>query len=275
MAAVAEKFSEHPLGQAIVRSAEERGARLPDPETFETLPGLGIRALVDGHQIVLGRAQVLIGEGAVVAPEIDARTAELAAPGRSVLPVAVDRMVVGLLVLEDALRPEAKATVARLNALGLRTVLISGDNRTTAERVAAELGIRETYAEVLPAQKVEIVQRLQAEGRNVAFVGDGVNDGPALSTANVGVAMGLAGTDVAIETAEIALLSDESNDQNLWIALRPGDVKERTFPRKIVLSQNSDQNRRWCAGSGRCADAQGSPGRGGVQREHGQFVAAG
>ncbi len=114
-----------------------------------------------------------------------------------------------MLVLEDTLRPEASQVIVRLKKLGIRTVLITGDNTATAERIAGELGISEVHAEMLPAQKVEIVKQLQAEGRTVAFVGNGVNDGPALATSNVGVAMGLGGTDVAIETAEIALLSDD------------------------------------------------------------------
>jgi len=113
------------------------------------------------------------------------------------------------MVLEDALRPEAAPAVRNLNEMGIRTVLISGDNQRTADRIAAQLGIKEVYAEVLPAQKVEIVKRLQAEGRKVAFVGDGVNDGPALAVADVGIAMGRGGTDVAIETADIGLLSDD------------------------------------------------------------------
>jgi Cd2+/Zn2+-exporting ATPase len=209
LAAVAEKFSEHPLGQAIVHRAQAEGMTIADPDAFETLPGLGVRARVDGHQVTVGRARVLADEGATEVSAIEARTAVLAAPGRSVVPMAVDQMVAGLFVLEDILRPEARETVARLNALGLRTVLVTGDNRSTAERIAQELEIGETYAEVLPQQKVEIVQRLQAEGAHVAFIGDGVNDGPALAMADVGVAMGLAGTDVAIETAEIALLSDD------------------------------------------------------------------
>jgi Cd2+/Zn2+-exporting ATPase len=134
---------------------------------------------------------------------------ELALDGRSVVLLARDDEVSGLLVLEDRLRPEAGATVERLRRMGIRTVLVTGDRRGTAERIAAELGITEVHAEVLPQGKVEIVRRLQAEGRKVAFVGDGVNDGPALATADVGVAMGLGGTDVAIETAEIALISDD------------------------------------------------------------------
>jgi Cd2+/Zn2+-exporting ATPase len=116
---------------------------------------------------------------------------------------------VGLLVLEDALRPEAKDVLARLKGLGVRRVLITADNRATAERIAAEVGLSEVHAEGLPAQKLDLVHRLQAEGRTVAFVGDGVSDGPALAAADAGIAMGLTGTDVAIETAEIALLSDD------------------------------------------------------------------
>ena len=137
------------------------------------------------------------------------RARNLAAAGRTVILVARDRRVVGMLVLEDTLRPEAGQVITRLKKLGIHTVLVTGDNTVTAERIAGELGISEVHAEVLPAQKVEIVKQLQAQGFNVAFVGDGVNDGPALATANVGVAMGLSGTDIAIETAEIALLSDD------------------------------------------------------------------
>ena len=209
LAAIAEKYSEHPLGRSVVRAAQERGLLVADPEDFETLPGLGVRARTDGREIVLGRDTLLAERGIAFTPNIQARLTTLAAAGRTVIPVAVNREVAGLLVLEDEVRPEAKAAVARLNSLGIRTVLISGDNRMTAQRIAGELGIGEVHAEVLPQQKQEIVKRLQAEGRTVAFVGDGVNDGPALATADVGVAMGRGGTDVAIETAEIALLSDD------------------------------------------------------------------
>jgi Cd2+/Zn2+-exporting ATPase len=207
--AAAEKFSEHPLGRAVVEAAAARDIAAPDPEAFTVLPGLGVRAVVDGGEVMLGRPRLLTDEGIPVADEVSARAAELAAAGRTVILVALERQVVGLLVLEDALRPEAKGVIARLTKLGVRTVLVTGDNAATAARIAGALGIGEVHAEVLPRQKVEIVKRLQAEGRRVAFVGDGVNDGPALATADVGVAMGLGGTDVAIETAEIALLSDD------------------------------------------------------------------
>ena len=133
----------------------------------------------------------------------------LASAGRTVIGVAVAGKIAGLLVLQDEVRPEAGGVIAALAREGLRTVLVTGDNRATAERLAAALGILEVHADVLPQRKVEIVRELQAQGRVVAFVGDGVNDGPALAGADVGIAMGLAGTDVAIETADIALLADD------------------------------------------------------------------
>ncbi len=209
LAAAAEKFSEHPLGRAIVLAATSRNLVVPDPDTFTALPGLGIQARVQGDEIVLGRPLLLGEQGIEVSAEIQAQARDLAEAGRTVILVARATAVIGMLVLEDTLRPEAGQVITRLKKLGIRTVLITGDNQLTATRIAGELGIGEVHAEVLPAQKVEIVKQLQTEGCVVAFVGDGVNDGPALATANVGVAMGLAGTDVAIETAEIALLSDD------------------------------------------------------------------
>lgn len=209
VAAIAEKFSEHPLGRAIVEAAATGGLTVPDPQEFTVLPGLGVRVKIDDAEVILGRPRLLAEQGITIESEVEAKAGNLADGGRTVILAAQNSRIIGMLVLEDILRPEAKAVIVRLKKLGVRTVLVTGDNATTAERIAADLGIGEVHAEVLPAQKVEIVKKLQAEGRTVAFVGDGVNDGPALATANVGVAMGLAGTDVAIETAEIALLSDD------------------------------------------------------------------
>jgi len=209
LAARAEKLSEHPLGRAVVQAALARDLAVPDPEVFTVLPGLGVQAHIQGDKVVIGRPRLLSEQGIVLDPEVSARATNLAAVGRTVILVACNRQVVGMLVLEDTLRPESREVITRLKKMGIRTVLITGDNAVTAERIAGELGISDVHAEVFPAQKVEIVKRLQAEKFNVAFVGDGVNDGPALATANVGVAMGLGGTDVAIETAEIALLSDD------------------------------------------------------------------
>jgi Cd2+/Zn2+-exporting ATPase len=209
LAAIAEKFSEHPLGKAIVQAAQGRGMAIPDPEAFTVLPGLGVRAVIDGRDVVIGRPRLLADEGISVSADVTEQSARLAAAGGTVILVAEAQQVIGMLALEDVLRPEAKDVIARLTKLGARTVLISGDNAATANRIATELAIGEAHAEVLPEQKAALVKQLQAAGRRVAFVGDGVNDGPALATADVGVAMGLGGTDVAIETAEIALLTDD------------------------------------------------------------------
>ncbi len=208
-AAVAEKFSEHPLAQAVRQAADAELMAVPDPDAFETLPGLGVRVQTDGQEVVVGRVRMLDEYGIAVNPEAETQAAKLATPGRSVVVVATGKQIAGLLAFDDTVRPEAKPAVTRLQQLGLRTVMVTGDHRAAAERVAATLDIPEVYAEVLPQDKVQLVRRLQAEGRRVAFVGDGVNDGPALAAADVGVAMGVSGTDVAIETAEVALLSDD------------------------------------------------------------------
>ncbi|HEX9015754.1 MAG TPA: cation-translocating P-type ATPase, partial [Chloroflexota bacterium] len=209
LAAAAEKFSEHPLGRAVVAAAGNEGVLVPDPAEFEALPGMGVRARVDGRVVMLGQPRLLSQVGADLGGGARGRFDQLLGSGRTVLVAAREGSVLGALVLEDGPRSEAVATLARLNALGVRTILITGDNEATGTRIASELGIGEVHAGVLPHQKVEIVRSLQAAGRRVAFVGDGVNDGPALAAADVGIAMGLGGTDVAIETAEIALLSDD------------------------------------------------------------------
>lgn len=209
LAAIAEKLSEHPLGRAVVQAALACEISVPDPEQFTVLPGLGVRARLEDGEVVIGRPRLLFEQDIPVDESVLACAKNLAEVGRTVILVAYNNQVVGMLVLEDTLRPQASLVITRLRKLGIRTVLVTGDNTVTAQRIASELGISEVHAEVLPAQKVGIVKQLQQEGHNVAFVGDGVNDGPALATANVGVAMGLGGTDVAIETAEIALLSDD------------------------------------------------------------------
>ena len=209
LAASAEKFSEHPLAQAILDAARAHDIPVEDPECFDALPGLGVRAQASGRSVLLGRPELLVEQGILVSDRLRAQTEQLAALGATVIAIALGDDPAGLFVLRDALRPDAKAVIARLNELETRTVLITGDNQGTAQRIAAELGITEVHAEVLPAGKAEIVRELQRQGRRVAFVGDGINDGPALAVADVGVAMGRGGTDLAIETADISLLADE------------------------------------------------------------------
>ncbi len=209
IAATAEKFSEHPLGRAAVRAAQDDNIVLSDPAAFTVLPGLGVKAVVDGRNVFVGRLTALADQGINIPGNAVTAVSGQAALGRNVIALAVENQVAGIFAFEDEIRPEACETIKNLDIAGMRTVLLTGDNRSAAERVAGQLGISEVYAEVLPGEKVEIVKRLQAEGRRVAFVGDGVNDGPALAVADVGVAMGITGTDVAIETADVGLLSDD------------------------------------------------------------------
>ncbi|MGQ9686709.1 MAG: heavy metal translocating P-type ATPase [Thiobacillaceae bacterium] len=209
LAAGAENYSEHPLGRAVVRAAGERGHAIEDPQSFAVLPGLGVRARVRGYEVVVGRIQWLAEQGVTLNQQTIAHATELGAAGRTVMLVARNGEAAGLLALADELRPEARGALEHLHRLGLRTILITGDSRVAAESVAAELGIDEVHAEVSPQGKAAVVEGLQAQGLRVAFVGDGVNDGPALAVADVGIAMGVAGTDVAVETAEIALLADD------------------------------------------------------------------
>ncbi len=209
IAATAEKFSEHPLGRAAVRAAQDDNIVLSDPAAFTVLPGLGVKAVVDGRNVFVGRLTALADQGIDIPGNAETAVSGQAALGRNVIALAVENQVAGIFAFEDEIRPEACETIKNLDIAGMRTVLLTGDNRSAAERVAGQLGISEVYAEVLPGEKVEIVKRLQAEGRRVAFVGDGVNDGPALAVADVGVAMGITGTDVAIETADVGLLSDD------------------------------------------------------------------
>ncbi len=209
LAASAEKLSEHPLGRAVVQAAAGRGLDVVHPQEFTVLPGLGVQANTCGYDILLGRSQWLAEQGVKIGREVAAQAARLDTGGRTVMMMAQEQVATALFVLADTLRPEAQAALRGLETLGVCTVLITGDSHAAAEDVAAALGVDDVHAEVLPQGKVAVLQRLQAQGHRIAFVGDGVNDGPALATADIGIAMGVAGTDVAIETAEIALLSDD------------------------------------------------------------------
>jgi Cu+-exporting ATPase len=193
-AAAVEHASEHPIARAIIAAAPDD---LPVVNEFENLPGLGAQGTVDGHAVLVGRPRLLADRGITV-PEVGAE-------GRTTVAVAVDGAYAGVLFVADAVKPTSVAAVAQLRRLGLTPVLLTGDTTATARAVAAEVGIDEVTAEVLPADKVEVVRRLQAEGRVVAMVGDGVNDAAALATADLGLAMGT-GTDVAIEASDLTLV---------------------------------------------------------------------
>ncbi len=199
-----EALSEHPLADAIVRAARERGVELLPAEDFEAEPGLGARARVGGELVLAGNRAHLAQNG-VAADALSADAERLAREGRTTIFVAVGGALAGLVAVRDPLRPESRAAIARLRELGLEVVLLTGDQRATAEAVAREAGIERVVAGVLPKGKVDEVERLQREGRVVAMFGDGVNDAPALARADVGIAIGT-GADVAVEAADVTLL---------------------------------------------------------------------
>lgn len=209
LAAIAEKFSEHPLGKAVVKAAEEKGFFIQDPESFESISGTGIKVKAKGKNIFVGRLKQASEFNISISHEAEEIIKKQSQLGRNVVMIGIDNKIAGLLTFEDRIRPESKKSIENLHKLGIKTIMITGDSKVVAEQAAKTLGINEIYAEVMPQEKVEIVKRLQLEGHKIIFVGDGVNDGPALVTADVGIAMGLTGTDVAIETAEVGLLSDD------------------------------------------------------------------
>ena len=210
LAASAERFSEHPIGRSIVQALEIKNLPLREPQEFNVLPGYGVTARIGEHRVVMGNRALLAEQGIAWPGELDTRVQGLETQGHTVIPVAINGSIAGLVTLADTPRPEAKNAIAELKRLGIREVImITGDNPRTAERIAHELGIDRIFANVLPQDKLKIIRELQAEGRKVMFAGDGVNDAPALATADIGVAMGLAGTDVALETASIGLMADE------------------------------------------------------------------
>jgi Cd2+/Zn2+-exporting ATPase len=209
LAAIAEKFSEHPLGKAIVKAAEEEGLSVPDPELFESISGAGIKVMTRGKNIFVGRLKQAAEFNVSISNEVEEIIIKQFQMGHNVVMIGIDNEIAGLLTFEDKIRPESKRSIENLHRLGIKTIMITGDSKVVAEQTAKTLDINEIYAEVMPQEKVEIVKRLQLEGHKIIFVGDGVNDGPALVTADVGIAMGLTGTDVAMETAEVGLLSDD------------------------------------------------------------------
>jgi Cu+-exporting ATPase len=217
IAASAEQHSEHPLAAAIVREAAARGLPLTEPIGFKAVVGHGVEATVGGHGVLVGKAALLEQRG--IRSTLAEKAAGLAAMGRTPMFVAVDGREVGIVAVADTVRPESKEAIATMHALGLRVVMMTGDNQRTAEAVASQVGVDVVFAEVLPKDKADKVKALQADGHVVGMVGDGINDAPALAQADVGLAVGT-GTDVAMESADITLMR--------------GDL--RAVPQAIALS---------------------------------------
>src|SRR5215831_1439196 len=224
LAAAVERNSEHPLAVAIVARAEEAGARRLRASGFESVPGHGAIASVDGRRVAVGSARLMDRER-ISQDGLAARREGMAAEGRTVVVVAVDGRAAGLIGISDVPRPTAKTAVAALGDLGIEVVMLTGDNRATAERIGRVLGIREVIAEVLPRDKASKIRELQQSGRKVAMVGDGVNDAPALAQADLGIAIG-AGTDVAIDTADVVLMRSDPLDVATAVTIGRGTLRK-------------------------------------------------
>ena len=223
LSASAERTSEHPLGTAIVAAASERGLALEEVATFQALPGHGIQAQVNGASLTIGNLSLMQERGFGL-NGLEARAQEFSQEGKTPMFVAMDGEVAGIIAVADTLRPEAQGAVEAMHRLGLEVVMLTGDNRRTAETIARQVGIDHVLAEVLPDQKVQEIQALQAQGKTVAMVGDGINDAPALAQADVGVAIGT-GTDIAIASADVTLVRGDLRGVPEAIALSKSTVR--------------------------------------------------
>lgn len=220
LVAAAEQLSEHPLGKAIVTSWRENGAGLlPAADQFQMLPGRGVQAVVEGRTILAGNRAMLAEQG-IPLPQATARAADASLEeGYTVIYIACDNRAVGLLALSDTVRPEAHAALAEVQALGVEPVLLTGDNEKAARHLARQLGINSWHAGCLPQDKLRYMDDSLAEGQPVAMIGDGINDAPALKRAQVGIAMGGIGSDIAVEAADIALINDDLRELPHLVAL--------------------------------------------------------
>ncbi len=235
LAAAVERDSEHPVARAIVRSAEERGIAAPAAEGFAAIPGQGVRARVDGRDLRVGGPNLLRAEGIELPPALAAAAERAAGAGRSAVFLLEGGRALAAFATADAVRPESAEAVRRLHEAGIETVMLTGDSHAVADSVARELGIDTVFAQVLPEHKADRIRELQSHGRRVAMVGDGVNDAPALVSADVGVAIG-AGTDVAVEAGDVVLVRSDPRDVARIVAL------SRATYRKMI------QNLWWAAG---------------------------
>ncbi len=234
LAASAEARSEHPLGKAIVAYAAAEGVTLTEAEDFKMTAGKGILAEVSGRRLICGNEKFLVENGASIGQKVQSALERLRTQGKASILVADGQKCIGVIALSDVLRPEAKDMVSRLADMDTRTVLLTGDHQKTADYFAKQVGISGVRAELLPEEKVQNIEKLQKENHTVCMIGDGVNDAPALKTADVSVAMGSMGSDIAVDAAEVALMSDDIS--KIPYLKRLSNATVRTIKASITLS---------------------------------------
>jgi Cu+-exporting ATPase len=221
-AAAAEKGSEHPLGEAVIEAATERQLKQDAVDEFQALPGRGIEAVLKGKKLLLGNRRLM--EERVIEITLLKEADILAGEGKTPLYVAMDGYLAGIIAVADVIKPDSRRAIDMLHSMGIKTVMITGDNRGTAEAVARRAGIEDVLADVLPGDKADRVKKLQQEGRKVAMVGDGINDAPALAQADIGIAIG-SGTDIAMESSDIVLMKSTLTDVSAAIQLSKKTIK--------------------------------------------------
>jgi Cu+-exporting ATPase len=223
MAAALERASEHPLAEAVVRYARHRGLNLPQPESFESQTGHGVVGIVDGKRTVIGNA-ALMKNNSISMQALTAAAERLAEEGKTPLWVAINGSLAGIIAVADPVKPTSIEAIRKFHREGLRVVMLTGDNERTARAIARQVGVDDVIAGVLPAGKVDVIRRLQAEHRVVAMVGDGVNDAPALAQAEVGITMA-SGADIAMEAGDVTLMRSELTGVTVAIALSRGTMR--------------------------------------------------
>ena len=223
LTASAEKSSEHPLGEAIVRDAEEKGMVLLPLEEFESITGRGIRVKVDGKELLAGNLKLMV-ENNIAIDHFQEESDRLASEGKTPMYIALDNKAEGIIAVADVVKASSQKAIKKLQSMGLEVAMITGDNKKTAEAIAKQVGITRVLSEVLPQDKADEVKKIQSEGKSVAMVGDGINDAPALAQADIGIAIGT-GTDVAIESADIVLMNSDLMDVASAIELSKATIK--------------------------------------------------